>query len=192
RGARARRGGPRGSLPASCAAPGSASRVRALNSPLMEILAGIGLALVFVYAAGQIRAGQMTVGGLLSFLAAILMLYKPLKDVTKTNIVLQVALAAGDRLFAVIDGPNEIVEKPDARPLPLFAREIRWENVAFAYGAENVLQGVDIAIRRGETVALVGASGAGKTTLVNLLPRLYDPSGGRVTVDGLDLRDVTL
>ena len=80
----------------------------------MEILAGIGLALVFVYAAGQIRAGQMTVGGLLSFLAAILMLYKPLKDVTKTNIVLQVALAAADRLFDVIDGKNDIVERPGA------------------------------------------------------------------------------
>ena len=97
----------------------------------MEILAGIGLALVFVYAAGQIRAGQMTVGGLLSFLAAILMLYKPLKDVTKTNIVLQVALAAADRLFDVIDGKNDIVERPGAatrcRP---FAAPVRYEDVA--------------------------------------------------------------
>ncbi|MGE5412700.1 MAG: ABC transporter ATP-binding protein [Syntrophomonadaceae bacterium] len=167
-------------------------RLQALNSPLMEILAGIGLALVFVYAAGQIRTGQMTVGGLLSFLAAILMLYKPLKDVTKTNIVLQVALAAAERLFDVVDGRNEIVEKPGAAPLPPFSREVRWENVHFAYGTEAVLQGVDLTIPRGETVALVGASGAGKTTLVNLLPRLYDPTAGRVTVDGTDLRDVTL
>ncbi len=167
-------------------------RLQALNSPLMEILAGIGLALVFVYAAGQIRAGQMTVGGLLSFLAAILMLYKPLKDVTKTNIVLQVALAAADRLFDVIDGKNDIVERPGAAPLAPFSAHVRWEDVHFAYAAEQVLQGVNLTVARGETVALVGPSGAGKTTLVNLLPRLYDPTGGRVTIDGVDLRDVTL
>ena len=167
-------------------------RLQALNSPLMEILAGIGLALVFVYAAGQIRAGQMTVGGLLSFLAAIMMLYKPLKDVTKTNIVLQVALAAAERLFDVIDGENDIVEKPGARELAPFSSVLRYDDVAFGYGPELVLEGLNLSIARGQTVALVGPSGAGKTTLVNLLPRLYDPTEGRVTLDGVDLRDATL
>ncbi len=99
-------------------------RLQALNSPLMEILAGIGLSLVFIYAAGQIRAGQMTVGGLLSFLAAIMMMYKPLKDVTRTNIVLQVALASADRIFEVVDAHNEILEKPGAGPLAPFSRTI--------------------------------------------------------------------
>ncbi len=167
-------------------------RLQAMNSPLMEVLAGIGLALVFVYAAGQIHSGRMTVGGLLSFLAAIMMLYKPLKDVTKTNIVLQVALAAAERLFGIIDGPKDLVEKADASPLPPFARAIRYEAVRFGYGAEPVLDGVDLTIARGETIALVGVSGAGKTTLVNLLPRLYDPTSGRVTFDGVDLRDAAL
>ncbi len=167
-------------------------RLQALNSPLMEILAGIGLALVFIYAAGQIRSGQMTVGGLLSFLAAILMLYKPLKDVTRTNIVLQVALASAERLFEVLDGENDIVERPGARELAPFSDSIRYENVVFSYGADAVLRNLDLTIRRGETVALVGTSGAGKTTLANLLPRLYDPTAGRVTFDGVDLRDATL
>jgi subfamily B ATP-binding cassette protein MsbA len=170
----------------------SSIRLQALNSPLMEILAGIGLALVFVYAAGQIRAGLMTVGGLLSFLSAILMLYKPLKDVTRTNIVLQVALASAGRIFEVLDAENDIRQKPDARELPRFASEIRYEGVSFAYGAEPVLSGIDLTIRRGETVAIVGPSGAGKTTLVNLLPRLYDPTAGRIRFDGTDLRDATL
>jgi subfamily B ATP-binding cassette protein MsbA len=167
-------------------------RLQALNSPLMEILAGIGLALVFVYAAGQIRAGQMTVGGLVSFLAAIMMLYKPLKDVTRTNIVLQLALVAAERLFEVVDGENDIVEKPGARDLAPFSATLRYDKVSFGYGADEVLRGLDLTIERGETVALVGPSGAGKTTLVNLLPRLYDPLEGRVSFDGVDLRDATL
>jgi subfamily B ATP-binding cassette protein MsbA len=167
-------------------------RLQALNSPLMEILAGIGVALVFIYAAGQIRSGQMTVGGLLSFMTAIMMLYKPLKDVTRTNIVLQVALASAGRLFEVVDAENDIVERPGASDLPPFAAALRYERVSFSYGAEPVLRDVDLSIRRGETVAIVGPSGAGKTTLVNLLPRLYDPSAGRVSFDGIDLRDATL
>ena len=167
-------------------------RLQALNSPLMEILAGVGLSLIFVYAAGQIQAGRMTVGGLMSFLAAILMMYKPLKDVTRTNIVLQMALASAERIFEVVDAENDIVEKPGAREVPPFSRAIAYESVSFSYGREPVLSGVELTIRRGETVALVGPSGAGKTTLVRLLPRLYDPLEGRITLDGLDLRDATL
>ncbi len=167
-------------------------RLQALNSPLMEILAGVGLSIIFIYAAGQIRAGLMTVGGLMSFLAAILMMYKPLKDVTRTNIVLQMALASADRIFEVVDAENEIVEKPGARDLAPFSGAIAYENVSFAYGQEPVLSDIDLTIRRGETVALVGPSGAGKTTLVGLLSRLYDPTAGRITLDGVDLRDAKL
>jgi subfamily B ATP-binding cassette protein MsbA len=167
-------------------------RLQALNSPLMEILAGIGLALVFIYAAGQIRSGDMTVGGLMSFLAAIMMLYKPLKDVTRTNIVLQVALSSADRIFEIVDAPREIAERPGAADLPPFSTALCYEGVTFAYGQEPVLRNLDLVIRRGETVALAGPSGAGKTTLVNLLPRLYDPTAGRITFDGVDLRDARL
>jgi subfamily B ATP-binding cassette protein MsbA len=167
-------------------------RLQALNSPLMEILAGVGLSLVFIYAAGEIRAGAMTVGGLLSFLSAILMMYKPLKDVARTNIVLQVALASADRVFEVIDADNDIREKPGAAPLPPFAEALRYDGVSFDYGQEPVLVDVHLTIRRGETVALVGPSGAGKTTLVNLLPRLYDPKRGSVSFDGVDVRNATL
>ena len=167
-------------------------RIQALNSPMMEIIAGIGLSAIFVYAAGQIRSGGMTVGGLVSFLAALMMLYKPLKDVTKVNMALQLAISSARRVFELIDSKTEIAEKPDAVRLPPFSREIRYENVSFRYGDEPVLENIDLTIRRGETVAIVGPSGAGKTTLVNLLPRLYDPTGGRITFDGVDLRDATL
>ncbi|HEX5134461.1 MAG TPA: ABC transporter ATP-binding protein [Thermoanaerobaculia bacterium] len=168
-------------------------RIQALNSPMMEVIAGVGLSAIFVYAATQIRAGRMTVGGLVSFLAALMMLYKPLKDVTKVNMALQLALSSARRLFDLIDSKSEIVEKPDAVELPPFSRAIRYENVSFRYGEdEAVLQDLDVTIRRGETVAIVGPSGAGKTTLVNLLPRLYDPTAGKITFDGIDLKDVTL
>ena len=168
-------------------------RIQALNSPMMEVIAGIGLSAIFVYAATQIRSGNMTIGGLVSFLAALMMLYKPLKDVTKVNMALQLALSSARRIFELIDSASEVVEKPDARELPPFSRAIRYENVSFRYGdGEVVLRDLDLTIRRGETVAIVGPSGAGKTTLVNLLPRLYDPTEGKITFDGVDLKDADL
>ncbi|MGH9316654.1 MAG: ABC transporter ATP-binding protein [Thermoanaerobaculia bacterium] len=167
-------------------------RLQALNSPLIEILAGIGFSALFIYAAAQIHARRMNVGDLFSFLVALMMMYKPLKDVTRINMAVQIALAAAGRVFELMDREIEGSNRSDARPLPPFAEAIRYENVTFGYGEEPVLRDVTLTIRRGETVAIVGPSGAGKTTLVNLLPRLYDPTAGRITLDGIDLREATL
>jgi ATP-binding cassette, subfamily B, bacterial MsbA len=167
-------------------------RLQALNSPLIEILAGIGFSGLFIYAAAQIHEGRMRVGDLFSFLAALMMVYKPLRDVTRINMAVQIALSAARRLFELMDREIEGSDQPGARPLPPFADAIRYENVSFHYGDEPVLRDLTLTIRRGETVAIVGPSGAGKTTLVNLLPRLYDPTGGRITLDGVDLRQATL
>jgi len=167
-------------------------RIQALNSPLMETLAGVGLASLFVYAASRIHAGAMTAGDLLTFLAALLMMYKPLKDITRINMAVQLALSSARRIFDLVDSRSEIAERPGARDLPPFASAIEYGNVSFAYGDEPVLREVTLRIRRGETVAIVGPSGAGKTTLVSLLPRLYDPTAGAITFDGVDLRDATL
>ncbi|HLN56938.1 MAG TPA: ABC transporter ATP-binding protein [Thermoanaerobaculia bacterium] len=167
-------------------------RIQALNSPLMETLAGVGLASLFVYAAARIHAGAMTPGDLLTFLAALMMMYKPLKDITRINMAVQLALSSARRIFDLMDRQSEIVEKPGAPELPPFAGEIRYERVSFAYAGDPVLRDVTLTIRRGETVAIVGPSGAGKTTLVSLLPRLYDPTAGSITVDGMDLRDARL
>jgi len=167
-------------------------RLQAANSPRMEVLTGVCLSALFIYAAGQIHADRMQVGDLFSFLAALMLMYKPLKDVTRINMAMQIALSAAHRVFEVIDRPSEIVEKSDARDLAPFSTAVRYENVTFSYGGEPVLRDVNLTIRRGETVAIVGPSGAGKTTMVNLLPRLYDTGRGRITLDGVDLRDVTL
>jgi subfamily B ATP-binding cassette protein MsbA len=167
-------------------------RIQALNSPLMETLAGVGLASLFVYAAARIHAGAMTPGDLLTFLAALMMMYKPLKDITRINMAVQLALSSARRIFDLMDSRSEIVETPGAPDLPPFSTAIRYERVSFAYAGEPVLRDVALTIWRGETVAIVGPSGAGKTTLVNLLPRLYDPTAGEITIDGMDLRDVGL
>jgi subfamily B ATP-binding cassette protein MsbA len=167
-------------------------RLQALSSPLMEILSGAGLTVLFVYAAQKISAGAMTAGDFLSFLIALLTIYTPIKNVTKVNLSLQQALAAAERLFELMDRSSDIREGPGARPLARFGDAIRFENVSFSYGQTEVLSGINLKIKRGETVALVGPSGVGKTTLVNLLPRLYDCSSGRITIDGKDIRDVTL
>ena len=155
-------------------------RLQALNSPLMEILAGVGLSIIFIYAAGQIRAGLMTVGGLMSFLAAILMMYKPLKDVTRTNIVLQMALASADRIFEVVDAENEIVEKPGARDLAPFSRRhrlrerlVRVRRRAGALGRRPRRSGAARPSRSS------GPPAPGRPRSSDLLPRLYDPTAGR-------------
>src|SRR5439155_5904657 len=105
---------------------------------------------------------------------------------------LQQATAAAARVFEMMDTQNEIVEARDALELPSFSREVRFENVSFRYEDRVVLDGIDLVARAGEVHALVGSSGAGKTTLINLVPRFYDVTGGAVTIDGLDVRGVTL
>jgi len=167
-------------------------RIQALSSPLMEILAGTGLIFLFVYAARRISAGAMTTGDLISFLIALLTMYAPIKNVTKVNLSLQQAISSASRIFQLMDRENEVREVPDAVVLPPIARAIRFEEVRFRYADAEVLAGVTLEIAAGTTVALVGPSGAGKTTLANLLPRLYDPTEGRITIDGIDIRTATL
>ena len=167
-------------------------RIQALSSPLMEILSGTGLTLLFVYAARRIAAGAMTAGDFLSFLIALLTMYAPIKNVTKVNLSLQQAISSAARIFELIDRENDVREAPGAPALPAIRRGIRFEEVTFRYGDSDVLHEVSFEVPAGRTVALVGPSGAGKTTLANLLPRLYDPTGGRITIDGTDVRGVTL
>ncbi|HKB69208.1 MAG TPA: ABC transporter ATP-binding protein [Thermoanaerobaculia bacterium] len=167
-------------------------RIQAISSPLMEILSGTGLTLLFAYAARRISAGTMTAGDFLSFLIALMTMYAPIKSITKVNLALQQAISSAARIFEMMDRENEIRESPGAPALPPIARAIRFENVSFRYGDAEVVRGVTFDIPAGRTVALVGPSGAGKTTLANLLPRLYDPTGGRITIDGTDIRSVTL
>jgi len=165
--------------------------VRALSSPLMEVMAAVGLSLAIWWVGGRILRGELDAGKFFSFVAAILLLYTPVKQLGKVGQIALQGGASAERLFEILDARTAVPDK-GAKVLPPFAREIRFEDVSFAYGDAPVLDGVSLSLRKGEVVALVGSSGGGKTTLANLLPRFWDVSAGRITLDGVDVREATL
>ncbi|HEV7238588.1 MAG TPA: ABC transporter ATP-binding protein, partial [Thermoanaerobaculia bacterium] len=170
----------------------SASRVQALTSPVMELLAGVCMVLLFAYAQRRIAAGELSTGEFISFLTALALMYAPIKKLNKVNLSLNTALSASERVFRMLDVENDVVEKTDAVELKSVGSGVRYENVTFTYGNDPVLRDVNLHVAPGEIVALVGGSGAGKSTFVNLLPRFYDVTGGRISVDNIDVRDATL
>ena len=169
------------------------ARASALSTPIMELVGGFLLAGLAAYASGRFKAGTLTTDNFLTYILAIYALYDPLRRLTKLNNEVQVASASLDRVYAMLDRQSELAVSPNPQPVPARPASLRFEDVSFAYDAKHpVLRSVDLEVRSGETVALVGGSGGGKTTLVNLVPRFYDPTGGRITIDGTDLRDFDL
>ncbi len=161
-------------------------------SPLTETVGAIGGALVFWYGGHAVLRGEMSLGTFFVFLGAILQLIRPLKRLSRLHSVNQQALAAAERIFEVLDQEPTVVEHPKARKLPPFHREISYEDVSFHYDSQPVLRGINLKIPFGETLAIVGPSGAGKTTLAGLLPRFYDPTAGQVKIDGINIKHITL
>jgi len=168
-------------------------RTRVAASPIMEALGGIAIAIVIYYGASRVIAGETTTGTFVSFITALLMAYQPLKSLANLNTALQEGLAAAGRIFALMDVEPEIVDKADAKPLKTAGGEIVLDNVAFAYTDDApALNGISLTVPAGGTVALVGVSGSGKSTVLNLIPRFYDVGTGSVRIDGQDVQDVTL
>jgi ATP-binding cassette, subfamily B, bacterial MsbA len=168
--------------------------VLSILPPLMEFLGGVAVAGALWYGSREIALGRLTAGEFTSFVAALLLMYGPVKKLSRVNANLQQAIAASERVFELLDLHTEVREAPDALPLPPFRDVIEFRDVVFAYDdhGRNTLRGVSFAVRAGQMVAIVGRSGAGKTTLVNLLPRFYDVTGGAILIDGIDIRAVTL
>ncbi|MFH1758099.1 MAG: lipid A export permease/ATP-binding protein MsbA [Pseudomonadota bacterium] len=167
-------------------------RIRAISHPLMELLGGLGIAFIVFYGGYNVIQGVATPGTFFSFLAALLMLYEPVKRLSNVNNTVQQGLAAASRIFDVLDTIPEIVNKPEAKAVTSIAKGIEFRDVSFKYEENWVLKNINLKIKAGEVVAFVGASGGGKTTLLNLLPRFYDVSSGRILIDGTDIRDVTV
>ena len=173
------------------------TRASAVLPPLMEGLGGVALVAAVWYGSWAIKHQQethVTPGAFVAFLTALFAMYQPIKRLSRVNATLQAALAAGHRVFEVLDRHDEIPEDPQAVVLGRMTQGIEYRNVGFRYvdGQGTILRDVSFVARPGEVLAIVGSSGSGKTTLVNLLPRFYDVSDGAVLVDGVDVRRATL
>ena len=168
---------------------------QAIASPVIEFFGAITIVGLLTYARLQIKAGAMTTGEFSSFVIALLMLYEPVKRLTGIHNIFQQALGASQKVFEYLDRDQHVKEKPGAIRLARFETAIHFDNVSFRYPSVPdgfMLDSIQLEVKRGQVVALVGSSGAGKTTLANLVPRFYDATGGAVRIDGHDIRDLRL
>jgi subfamily B ATP-binding cassette protein MsbA len=169
-----------------------ASRIKAIVAPSMEMLASIGIGAVVWYGGWSVIKGGRTQGEFMAFMAAMFLMYGPFKGIARTYTAVHQGLAGAERVFEILDEAPEIADKADAQIARPFSKNVQFHNVSFAYKDAPVLKGVNLTIEAGQRVALVGMSGVGKSTLVDLIPRFYDVRGGRVTIDGIDVRDLTV
>ncbi len=170
-------------------------QLRYMTSPINETMYVSILVFLLWYGGNLVYSHSgLTAEDFIRFLLFLFTMFQPLKELSGVNNVIQNGLAAAERIFEVLDSEEEVYDKPDAKELQMFSRNIRYEHASFSYDADEkpVLQNINLDINKGETVALVGPSGAGKTTLVNLLPRFYECTGGQITIDGTNVQDVTL
>jgi len=170
------------------------SRITALYAPLLDFETALGTTAVLLFGGWQVMRGSLTLGGLIAFNLLLVRLIGPVRMTGFLLNIIQSAIASGERIFEILDTEAEVPAAPDAYPLPGNVRgHVRFENVSFAYrGGEPILAHINLDVKPGETVAILGATGSGKSTIIQLLPRFYDPTEGRITIDGHDLRRVTL
>ena len=166
--------------------------IRAMSSPFMEFLGGLGIAAIVFYGGYQVIKGTSTPGTFFSFLTALIMLYEPVKRLTNVNNTIQQGISAAIRVFGIMDITPEIENRNNSLELPRISDRIEIRNVTFSYDDAPVLKNINLDIKSGEVLALVGMSGGGKTTLVNLIPRFYDVTEGEILIDGYDIRNVTV
>ena len=168
--------------------------VLSILPPLMEMIGGVAFATALWVGSQEIAAKRLTTGDFVAFITALFLMYGPARKLSRVNADLQQAAAAAERVFEILETHSEVKERPAAVALPRFSRTIEFRDVHFTYGAEHepTLGGVTFNVNAGQMLAIVGRSGAGKTTLVNLLPRFYDVTAGAILIDGCDVRDATL
>ncbi|HUQ49801.1 MAG TPA: ABC transporter ATP-binding protein [Terriglobales bacterium] len=172
-------------------------RAQALSSPLMDIIGAIAIALLLMLGREQIKLGVFTAGSFLTFIIAVFKLYDPVRKFAQFNNSFQQALGASSEIFTFLDADDDVKQKPNAIAISGFKQSVKFENVGFAYEGDDgketpILRDIHLDVRAGEVIAFVGSSGAGKTTLVNLLPRFFDVTEGRLLIDGHDVRDLNI
>jgi subfamily B ATP-binding cassette protein MsbA len=167
-------------------------KIRAISHPVMELIGGGGAPLIIWVGGYSVVRGELTPGTFFSFMTALLMLYAPVRDLSKVNLEIQEGLAAAARVYELLDTIPDIKDEEGAISLPLISKGIDFQKITFKYGTEAVLKEISLHVKVGEVIALVGMSGAGKTSLVNLLPRFYDVEEGQILIDSIDIRKVAL
>lgn len=168
------------------------TRIKSISHPVMEMIGAVGVAAIILLGGTMVIRGEMTQGDFFSFMAALMMLYDPVKKMNGLNHTIQSGAAAAERVFELLDTPPEVVDRPGARELAGVREGIRFEGVRFRYDeGDEVLHGIDLDVPAGNVVAFVGPSGGGKSTLVNLIPRFFDVTAGSIRIDGVDIRDMT-
>ncbi|MDH4184335.1 MAG: ABC transporter ATP-binding protein/permease [Nitrospinota bacterium] len=166
--------------------------INELTSPLLEFIGAFGIAAIIWYGGTMVMDGKTTVGAFFSFIMALFMLYAPVAKLSRVYNKIQQALAAAGRIFEIMDLRPTVKQAPDAAPLPVLSSGISFKNVSFSYGEADALSGINLEVKKGMVYALVGPSGAGKTTFVNLIPRFFDVTGGSILFDGIDIRQTDL
>ena len=170
-----------------------AVRVQSVNMPLIDFIAGIGLVFIVWYGGSLVIGGQLTLGELVAFTTYLSQLVQPIARLGVVIPAIAMASAAGERIFELLDAESEVQEAPNAVELPPIKGHVKFENVSFAYfGRDRVLTKLNLDAQPGQVIALLGQTGSGKSTIINLIPRFYDATEGRITIDGYDIRDVTL
>jgi ATP-binding cassette subfamily B protein len=170
-----------------------AARLQALNTPLIDLIASIGTVFIIWYGGSLVIKGQLTLGELVAFSTYLGQLVQPMRRLGQIIPAVAIAMAAGERIFEILDTVSEVQDAPDALPLPPVRGHVRFEHVSFTYfGRKRVLDDLTFEALPGQVIALLGTTGSGKSTIINLIPRFYDPSQGRITIDGYDTRHVTL
>ncbi len=169
-----------------------AAKLRATHIPLMELMSGIGVVLILLYGGIQAMSGEITIGTLVLFNSYLLLLLMPMRFLGFITSFIQRALAGAKRIFEVLDAVPEIKDKSEAKELTTTKGHVKFENVSFSYGQEPVLKNVTFEAKPGETVALLGATGSGKSSIISLIPRFYDTTTGNLTLDGVDVRNIKI
>ena len=166
---------------------------RMLVLGIVTELIGVAMALFIIYYSGrQVMEGNLSFGAFALFMAALLSLIRPFKKLSQVNSIMEQAVAASSRIYEVMDTSSSIQEKSQAQQLAGFKKNIAFEDVWFSYADQDILKSINLQVQKGQTLAIVGPSGVGKTTLVDLIPRFYDPKRGRILIDGIDIRELTL
>ncbi len=168
------------------------AQMQAVNLPLLFLIANLGIVAIILFGGNQVIQDQLSIGEIIAFITYVGQLIDPVRRLGMIIPAVAIAGSAGERIFDILDTVSEVKDEPDARPIGEIKGDVVFERVSFSYGAKKVLTNIDFEVKAGETIALLGSTGSGKSTIISLIPRFYDPTEGQILVDGMDIRKVTL